>query len=204
MALRRPLDPEKKERLLKAARKEFAAKGYELASLNTILDEAGFSKGSFYWYFEDKADLAVTVVREETDAAFAPFKALRLPDTVAEFWAELRRLSMGRLQSIESDRERYESLIRIGNAVLGDPKLYARMSPEIGEGRKMLGAFLERGVAIGAMRSDVPIGTLMGLLESVKTTLYKSMYPGDRVPTQAQMESFTDLLIDFAQRIFSR
>lgn len=51
------VDPEKRERILAAARKEFAAKGYEGASTNEIVKEAGISKGLLFHYFESKKDL---------------------------------------------------------------------------------------------------------------------------------------------------
>src|SRR5579875_314420 len=53
---------EKRERLLLIAAQEFAAHGYEGASLNRILEEAQLGKSSAYYYFEDKADLFCTVV----------------------------------------------------------------------------------------------------------------------------------------------
>ena len=37
-------------RLLAAAIQEFGTHGYELASINRILDAAGLSKSSFYYY----------------------------------------------------------------------------------------------------------------------------------------------------------
>src|SRR5512137_1457650 len=58
------LEPERRRRILAAAAQEFASKGYENASLGWIADEAGFSKPALYYYFEDKADLYATVVRE--------------------------------------------------------------------------------------------------------------------------------------------
>ena len=53
---------EKRERLLTVAAREFGMHGYEAASLNRILDEAGIGKSSAYYYFEDKADLFGAVV----------------------------------------------------------------------------------------------------------------------------------------------
>src|SRR5215472_5941161 len=47
---------EKRERLLTVAAQEFAARGFEAASLNHILEEAQIGKSSAYYYFEDKAD----------------------------------------------------------------------------------------------------------------------------------------------------
>lgn len=50
--------PEQRRRsVLDAAEAEFAERGFSGGSLNTIVREAGISKGSLFQYFEDKADL---------------------------------------------------------------------------------------------------------------------------------------------------
>ena len=51
------LPEEKRERLLTAARAEFASTAYEDASINRIIRAAGIPRGSFYMYFTDKEDL---------------------------------------------------------------------------------------------------------------------------------------------------
>jgi AcrR family transcriptional regulator len=51
------IDPARRSALLQAAFQEFAATGYEAASLNGILQKAGIPKGSLYQYFESKKDL---------------------------------------------------------------------------------------------------------------------------------------------------
>ena len=51
------LPAEKRERLLAAAREEFARVPYEDASINRMIREAGIPRGSFYMYFTDKEDL---------------------------------------------------------------------------------------------------------------------------------------------------
>jgi len=43
--------------VLDAAEAEFAKRGFSGGSLNTIVREAGISKGSLFQYFDDKADL---------------------------------------------------------------------------------------------------------------------------------------------------
>lgn len=44
-------------RLLKAALNVFSRRGYERATIDEIVHEAGFSKGAFYVHFESKEDL---------------------------------------------------------------------------------------------------------------------------------------------------
>jgi TetR/AcrR family transcriptional regulator len=51
------LEPEKQERILDAAMKEFAQKGFENASTNEIVKEAGISKGLLFHYFTNKKSL---------------------------------------------------------------------------------------------------------------------------------------------------
>src|SRR5829696_7359310 len=81
--------PEKRDALLDAAAKEFAAHGYETASLNRILLAAGLSKGSFYYYFDDKADLAAAVLARESARWIEIVGSLPLPSTADEFWDEM-------------------------------------------------------------------------------------------------------------------
>ena len=51
------LDQEKKERILAAARNEFAHYGYNESSTNNIVKNAGIGKGSLFKYFANKEDL---------------------------------------------------------------------------------------------------------------------------------------------------
>ncbi|WP_338448075.1 TetR/AcrR family transcriptional regulator [Niallia oryzisoli] len=51
------LDSEKQDRIVNAAMKEFAQKGYDLASTNQIVKEAGISKGLLFHYFKNKKQL---------------------------------------------------------------------------------------------------------------------------------------------------
>lgn len=51
------LKPEKQERILNAAIKEFAKKGYKNTSTDEIVKEANISKGALFHYFNSKKDL---------------------------------------------------------------------------------------------------------------------------------------------------
>lgn len=51
------LSEEKKNKILKAANKEFARVPLEQASIKNIVEDAEIARGSFYQYFEDKQDL---------------------------------------------------------------------------------------------------------------------------------------------------
>ena len=50
---------ERREELINAALIEFGDKGYDQASLNSILKHAKISKGTFYYHFKNKEDLYI-------------------------------------------------------------------------------------------------------------------------------------------------
>jgi TetR/AcrR family transcriptional regulator, transcriptional repressor for nem operon len=53
-----------RDRLLRAAFQEIYRNGYQGASLDTILEQAGVTKGALYHHFADKAELGYAVVDE--------------------------------------------------------------------------------------------------------------------------------------------
>ena len=60
-ARRTETEPVRRAQLLRAARKVFRAKGYDGASVDEIVREAGVAKGTFYLYFPSKRDAAVSL-----------------------------------------------------------------------------------------------------------------------------------------------
>ena len=58
------LPNEEKERVLGISKTQFATNGYDATSLNLLLKELKISKGQFYYWFEDKADLFFTIMQE--------------------------------------------------------------------------------------------------------------------------------------------
>ncbi len=53
---------EHSEQLFDAALAEFIDKGYDRASINTILQNAGMSKGQFYYHFKNKEGLYLALI----------------------------------------------------------------------------------------------------------------------------------------------
>ena len=85
------LPPLQQQAILRAAFDEFATHGFHSASLNRIIDAAGTSKGSMYYYFDDKEELYAHVARGELGRMFEaagpfPVPAARNADA---FWAAL-------------------------------------------------------------------------------------------------------------------
>lgn len=61
------LPTEKRGRIIREVKKEFAEHPVEKISINRIIQRANISRGSFYQYFDDKADLVTVVTGEFSD-----------------------------------------------------------------------------------------------------------------------------------------
>lgn len=61
------LSEEKKQKVLNAAKKEFARVPIEQVSIKNIVENAEIARGSFYQYFESKEDLLAYILKENAD-----------------------------------------------------------------------------------------------------------------------------------------
>jgi AcrR family transcriptional regulator len=58
-----------RQKLLDSGARAFAKRGYAAASIEEIAASAGFTRGAFYANFTDKADLFLTILDGQTEAA---------------------------------------------------------------------------------------------------------------------------------------
>jgi AcrR family transcriptional regulator len=191
--------PEMQEALLAAGAREFAAHGYDGASLNGILLAAGLSKGAFYYYFDDKADLAAAVLERELRNYDAG--DLHAVNSAAGFWTELHRFSAQSLAQLRLAPQRGELLTRLGAAIAREPALMERCGPLIARAREQGGAFWRRGQEIGAVRTDLSIDALLAVAQASKTALAGALLPADRGATPDEIEAFTRVYLDLLRRI---
>jgi len=150
------LDPEKQEAILRAAGEEFAEKGFGAASINRIILASGMSKGSVYYYFEDKADLFATVVERGTqrvmDEIGWPALEVLGPD---EFWDALLELTRRTVAFIRRD-EWWVRMARALHHIQQEPGARLAADRLANLGRDMWQAIISRGQSLGVIRTDLP------------------------------------------------
>jgi TetR/AcrR family transcriptional regulator len=84
------LDPEKQNRIINAALNEFAGKGYDNASTNEIVKEAGISKGLLFHYFRNKKELFLFLYDHCVEVTMEDFyKKIDLNET--DFFARMHQ-----------------------------------------------------------------------------------------------------------------
>lgn len=191
------LPAEQQERILASALEEFAGHGYRDASLNRIIEAAGISKGSMYYYFDGKEDLYAHVARERLDWLFEQAGPLPVPTPKDpdEFWSELER--------------DYRVLIEL---MLATPSLAALVRDWLGgtptptlnetmkEAEQQLIPWLEQTIAVGqrvgAVRTDIPTGLIialvMGMGQAMDTWLITSA--GDQTAPDAAVHTLVSMI----------
>jgi AcrR family transcriptional regulator len=193
-------DADLQRRILEAATREFTAKGYEAASLNRILLAAGLSKGSFYYYFDDKADLGAAVLAQLLDELKPLVEELGHPSTPREFWAALRRYTDRTMEEGFATQARLDLLAKLGMAYVRHPELMTHLQPLMTSFRAQQIEFIKRGQKIGAIRQDLSPDALINLMQAAKTSLAASVLTNPS-PTRAELNAFTEQFIDLVKRM---
>lgn len=159
------LDPEKRRRILAVAAEEFATRGFESASLNQIIDQAGISKGAAYYYFDDKADLFATVIRDGMESFRPPPGAALDVDALdaVTFWPAVLASYRGLLDCIRQQ----PWLTALGKMFYGPPPSSAMgdlVAAQLDVARAWLARIIDRGRALGVVRTDLPGDLLLTMV----------------------------------------
>ncbi len=154
-----------------AATAEFVDHGYDEASVNRIIVAAGISKGSFYYYFEDKTDLFVSVLREHTnfDALF-DFAHLEEATCHEEFWRFIGEMTYEAMR--RADEQPVMMQLGVVAAAL-PPSVRGHHSVVAfyAEASEYIVRIVTTGQRIGAVRADLPLAVLIKLWVSTDTIL---------------------------------
>jgi AcrR family transcriptional regulator len=158
------LAPAQQEAILSAALDEFAAHGFHDASLNRVIDAAGISKGSMYYYFDGKEDLFAHVARVEFGRLLTDVGPVALAEGTGPdaFWAAVERYYLESMTALVAPPQ-LAALVRAWLAAADNPAL-ARAQQELeGEVAPWIDRVLAAGQAAGAIRTDLPSGLLVAV-----------------------------------------
>lgn len=186
------LAPERRAQLLAVATEEFAEHGYEASSFNRIIERSGLSKGSIYYYFDDKEDLYATVLRDAMQRLI-DVGDMQSAQDAAGFWLEFEAWYVRAFRLLQQQPGAVglaRSFVKAASrGVAGGALAELRRL-----GRSWLDSFITQGQTLGAVRTDLPIEllttVLMGLEEAID--LWLGARVGDMKPQK--MKSTAALL----------
>jgi AcrR family transcriptional regulator len=162
------LEPEKQRRIFQSAAQEFASAGYDKASLGKIAEGAGVSKPALYYYFEDKADLYVTVVREAWEI-LSPEGKLNVASLEADtFWPALEGLFDANL-SLCHEEPWLTAVGKLAYHPPGEGAPAGAVAAMFEDAQAFHRALLRRGQEVGTVRTDLPEDLLITMLTAADT-----------------------------------
>ena len=157
------LDLDTRRRILETAAAEFATHGFDGVSLNQLIDRLGMSKGSFYYYFDDKADLFTTVV-DYAWATVLPVDELDLEVLdVDTYWPALESL----MREARARVREHPWLVGFTRLMYNPPESLSvreALAEKFAEARQWQAALIRRGQELGTIRDDLPAELLQVLL----------------------------------------
>lgn len=196
------LDPHKREGILSTAAQEFAQLGYEAASLNQIIARSEISKGSFYYYFEDKLDLFAAVVHHYYDPRLVcDWALIGTARTAEEFWDRFHDSSM---QSARLAMAEPLSLA-LGKAFAQIPKeLWEQgaLGEYIATVMAALGECLVHGQRVGAVRDDLPMSLILQLWMAIDAPLGLWTFERWEEASEPERLDMLEVTLDIYQRVF--
>lgn len=150
--------------IVQAALDEFAAHGFRDASLNRIIETAGISKGSLYYYFDDKSDLFAHVAQAGLGGLFedvGPLPPLDAGDADT-FWSVVEDYYLRLTRALRASPQ-LAALLRGWSAAAKDPE-FQRATGELEEASlPWIAQALAAGQRVGAVRADLPDSLLIAV-----------------------------------------
>ena len=147
--------PDARQLLLDAAAKVIAKRGYKASTVDAVIAEAGLSKGTFYWHFDSKEDLFVSLLEERIDRPGRELmQLLESAPADRDMAPEASRVLTGLL-----DRQREMLLLEqeYWSAAARDPRLRKRYAARQARQRKALANALRiRAEHLGSPPFDTP------------------------------------------------
>jgi AcrR family transcriptional regulator len=196
------LPEEKKKIIEETSISEFAAFGYDKASINRIVEKCKIAKGSFYQYFDDKKDLflyLVKIISEEKIKYMSP--VLKNPDQY-DFFTLIRELFVSGLKFAADNPE----LTLMGIWLLkskGHPIYKDIMEVGLQKAQDVYSDLLKHAIKKNEIRGDIDLDFISHMISSMNVNVMEYYFQNikrkksDMQKIDKDIIKVVDLLLDF-------
>lgn len=166
----RSKNSDKRPRILDAAVKVFARKGFFQARVADIAKEAEVADGTIYLYFKNKDDLLISIFEEKMRQVIASFRSAIAEENDAR--ARLHRLIRMHLEGFQA----YPDLAAVLQVELRQSSRFMREyeKVELRQYFDLIGDIVAQGEREGVFRQDLPLSLvkrlIFGTLDEVVST----------------------------------
>ncbi|ELY3772740.1 TetR/AcrR family transcriptional regulator [Cronobacter dublinensis] len=187
MAARRRIDTmeENRAKLIAAARKAFAEKGFAAASMDELTASVGLTRGALYHNFGDKKGLLAAVVAQ-VDGEMAQ-RAKAAAANAGDDWATLLAEGVAYIR-MALDEEVRRIVLLDGPAFLGDPAQWPSQNSCLDATRQTVIRMMESGV-IKPVDPDAAARLLNGA--ALNAALWVAASPDPQQALPKMIEAFT-------------
>lgn len=134
-------------RLIDGALKLFSANGYDHATIDDISQEAGYSKGAYYFHFSTKEDILLELLRRWSDDRASGLAAVAGADGARDLRATLEALF-----SYERERRWPGMLLEFWAQSMRNDEVKKRLAQVYGAWRQELAAAFAHDAQAGRLR----------------------------------------------------
>ena len=187
---------ETRDRLLQSALGVFARHGYERATVDTIVREAGFSKGAFYVHFESKDDLFWAMLEQRITRQQETFRqVLDAGVSVAE---NLARVLSSVLALNAADPLWSAMFMEFTAHAARNERVRERLATMYGSWRSFAIEILTAGREAGLVRNDINAEFTASLIIAIiEGTVIQSRIVPDAMRPEETVDALSRLLAEW-------
>ncbi len=161
------LEEDVRQHILDLAREQFEQHGYDSMSLNDLIRSLEISKGQFYYWFEDKADLFLTVMDTPVEGFQATFLSQGQPKSKGDFWKHMQRVDDACGEWFYANMHHiplWARVMELPHTHELNEQLDAKFQPVTAH----ITQTLELGQGWGLVRTDIPVDRMLDLLNLIR------------------------------------
>jgi len=181
------------EGLWNAALEAFATQAFREASLNEIIRKAGMNKGSFYYRFNDKLDLYLSLMERMAVEKLALISAQSMQGMGSDFFEDFRNMALLSLRFAQKE-PRYLGLWR--KFMSEDDEIKRQLHEEFGAmSQDALNAMVEISKAQGKIRKETSTLLVTTIISALLNTIDQVIDPeSSEDEIIAEIDRLIDLL----------
>jgi len=185
---------ETRAKLIQAARKAFAAKGYAGASMDDLTAEAGLTRGALYHNFGDKKGLLQAVIDQIDAEMLARMRTARQREKTT--WLGFLAESMAYIEmALEPEIQRI--MLLDGPAVLGDPSQWPNQNACLETTAQTIQALIDEGT-VKPMDAEAAARLINGA--ALNASLWIAAADDPRIVFAKAVEAFGHLAAGLLQK----
>lgn len=195
------LSDEKREMIENVAIDEFAKAGFDMGSINTIVEKCGIAKGSFYQYFKNKKDLFIYLLMDVGAKKKLEYvtTAMQNPEE-HNFFVLIKDMYLaGILYAKDHPKLSAIGMWTMKNSSHGILNDILKQSEDMAE--KFYENLLQRAKEKGEIREDIDISIVAHMLFNLSVSTMEYCFKNDRAKDFSDISSMSDNILKTVDKL---